>query len=106
MSGKPGGAKWKRVKSACFERDRKRNAPCWICGHGIDYLANNDPQSEGFSLAAWEPDHFYSPLTHPHLAYDPANLRPSHVRCNRKRGQAQRASMNESAALGNLERDW
>lgn len=54
--------------------------PCWICTQPIDYDAPpNHPDS-------FEPDHYYPVSTHPHLANDPANLRASHSKCNRSRG--------------------
>ena len=52
---------------------------CWICGHG---------QSDNI-------DHYYQASTHPHLAYQMWNWRPSHGvkgcptcgrKCNRERG--------------------
>lgn len=56
------------------------NEPCWLCGKPINYdLPPEHPDS--FSL-----DHAYPRNTHPELAEDPANYRPSHLDCNKQRG--------------------
>lgn len=70
--------------SATYQRNRRdlraRREPCWLCGQRIDYRAPaRHPDS-------FEPDHVYPVSTHPHLAEDPGNLRASHMRCNRARG--------------------
>lgn len=36
---------------------------------------------------AWEPDHVLPVATHPELAFDPGNIKPSHCSCNRARGK-------------------
>ncbi|MBO0676827.1 HNH endonuclease [Mycolicibacterium sp. S2-37] len=57
-----------------------RNARCVHCRQPIDYSApRNHPES-------FEADHIYPVKTHPHRAYDPTNLQPSHSKCNRERG--------------------
>lgn len=63
----------------------ERRQPCHACGQRIDYdAAANTPD-------AFEADHLI-PLSdprvkaNPQLAADPANLAPSHHRCNRSRG--------------------
>lgn len=59
---------------------RAINAPCWACGQAIDYEAPaNDPE-------ALDLDHVKPRSKYPHLALDRSNCRPSHVRCNRARG--------------------
>lgn len=57
-----------------------RRLPCHLCGEDIDYAA---PKG---SPTSFEADHYYPLATHPHLAFIPANLRPSHSKCNRSRG--------------------
>ncbi|WP_301149001.1 HNH endonuclease [Mycobacterium simiae] len=70
-------------------------AHCWLCGRAIDYsLAGDHP--EGFNL-----DHAHPVSTHPELAEDPANFRPSHCDCNHRRGN--RAPFIE---LGTPSEDW
>lgn len=70
-----------RVRPRCYERDRKANAACWICGQPIDYHLTDGPD-------CWEPDHYLPRSTHPELAADPRNIRPSHRSCNRRRSDS------------------
>lgn len=59
---------------------KAQNAPCHIGGHPIDYDgAPNEPNS-------FELDHVLPRKTHPHLALDPGNARPSCSKCNRSKG--------------------
>ena len=74
------GHRWRTIKHDFQARCRATNAPCHICHQPINW--NAPPQHP----EAFEPDHYYPRKTHPHLAYDPGNLRPSHSRCNRTRG--------------------
>ena len=69
----------KELKRTFREECRQANLACWICGQPIDYDAA--PQTSN----AFEPDHFYPQSTHPELAEDKSNLRPSHSSCNRSR---------------------
>lgn len=70
-------------------------AGCWLCGKAIDYgLPKDHPE-------AWELDHALPVSTHPELAEDPANFRPSHADCNQRRGD--RAPFIE---LGTPSEDW
>jgi 5-methylcytosine-specific restriction endonuclease McrA len=64
-----------RFKADC----RGRRAVCWRCRQPIDYDA--PPQT----ATAFEADHYHPVATHSHMAYDYANLRPSHAKCNRAR---------------------
>lgn len=74
---------------------RAANAPCWLCGQAIDYDAPaNDPE-------ALDIDHVHPRSTHPHLALDPGNTRPSHCRCNRSKGVGQ-----ARPAVGAVTEDW
>lgn len=75
------GEEWRRLRSKLFKRARETDAPCWICGGRIDYLA------EPGTPNAWEPDHVISPLDRPELAHDVTNIRDSHASCNRRRGR-------------------
>lgn len=68
-------------------------APCHLCAQAISYEPNSsDP---------WELDHFHPRSTHPHLATEPANFRPSHASCNRSRGNADLRPL-----LGQPSEDW
>lgn len=73
-------------------------APCGICGQAIDYFSRpmgvNDPE-------ALEIDHIKSRKTHPHLALDRRNRRPSHGRCNRSKG-----ATSGPLGLGEASEDW
>lgn len=88
--------KWKRVRLACYRRDKGRAAPCWICGQAIDY------QAPAGTPDSWEPDHYIPTSTHPEYGYDPANIRPSHSSCNRSRG----ARDLNADGLGEASRIW
>jgi len=85
-----------KVTAACYRRDRKANAPCWICGQPIDYSVKRSSTDD-----AWEGDHRFPRSTHPELADEPANILPAHRRCNRAR-QA-KAGVTQ---LGTRSRDW
>ena len=76
-----GTRRWQKLRANLLERDRRANAPCWICGQPIDYRA------EPMTPDAWEPDHVLPVATHPELAFDPGNIKPSHCSCNRARGK-------------------
>lgn len=54
--------------------------PCWLDGKPIDYsLPKDHPDS-------WSLDHALPVVDHPELAIDPANFRPAHLDCNKRRG--------------------
>lgn len=90
-----GSRRWHELRARLFDRDRKANAPCWICGQPIDYRAAS------MTPDAWEPDHVQPVATHPDLAFDPGNIRPSHCSCNRSRG-----SRRADASIGKSTRNW
>ena len=81
-----------RFRAQC----EKVGAPCHLCGQPIDYTL-----PDGKSANAFECDHFYPVSTHPQLAYDAANFRPSHMGCNRSRGSAE-----VKPTLGVPSEDW
>ena len=87
---------WRKLRKQCFQRDKANNNPCWICGGKIDYSAK--PSSTPDS---WEPDHRFSVKSHPELAEVPENVLPSHMRCNRAKGD--RAGISN---LGTRSREW
>ena len=87
---------WQRLRVQCYERDRKANAPCHICGQPIDYRLRPSSTPD-----AYEPDHLRDVRKHPELALLPENVAASHRKCNRARGR--KAGVNE---LGNRSRDW
>lgn len=104
--------KWNEVvRPAAYRRDSQAivtlpdgrtevGARCWICGERIDYSAPFG------SAWAWEPDHYVSVNERPDLAYDLANLRPSHSRCNRQRHDGKSAKRPRANDLGAPSRAW
>lgn len=98
MAGRAGRTTqtWRRLRLQCYERDRAKDAPCWICGGRIRYdlPPSSDPD-------AWEPDHRFPVSTHPELAELPENVLPSHRRCNRAKRDRAAVDM-----LGARSREW
>lgn len=96
MSDPRSTPQWKRLRLACYRRDKAANAPCWIGNHAIDYEAapSSTPDS-------YEPDHYFPVKTHPELALVPENIRPACKRHNRERGT--KAGIDN---LGNRSREW
>jgi 5-methylcytosine-specific restriction endonuclease McrA len=89
---RPSGPRWRKLKAEV----RARRGRCCRCGQPIDYrLEWPDPDS--FSV-----DHYPRPLsTHPHLAEDPGNLKPAHLRCNQAAGDR-----GPVPSLGQPSEDW
>lgn len=54
--------------------------PCWLCGKSIDYSLPSDHHD------AWSLDHVHTVSDRLDLACDPANFRPAHLDCNKRRG--------------------
>jgi 5-methylcytosine-specific restriction endonuclease McrA len=78
---------WERLARRYKEYCRIRNLPCHLCirrgdieNAAIDYSAKPN------TAWAFEPDHIKPRSTHPELRLVQGNLAPSHVRCNRQRG--------------------
>ncbi|MDO4539141.1 MAG: hypothetical protein Q4B54_13335 [Coriobacteriales bacterium] len=94
----------KRVREACWRRDRAAGAPCHICVEEgrdgtIDYSLG--PYTRGGDTRAWSPDHLRPRRHWPQLALDPSNIAAAHFSCN--------ASRRDKAAvrpLGRRTRDW
>lgn len=82
----------KRVFRAQCEDD---GLPCWLCGDPIDYTLPY-PHPESFSL-----DHAKTRTAHMELAEDPGNFRPSHLDCNKRRGDR-----DPAPGLGVRSEDW
>lgn len=77
---RPTGHRWRRLKDRFKQDCRNRRAVCYLCRNPIDY------DLVGQSRWAFEADHYHPVHTHPHMAYDYTNLRPSHSCCNRAHG--------------------
>lgn len=104
------GRRWIAVKQAAHRRDSQAvtryadgtvevGARCWICGGRIDYAAK--PQTP----FAYEPDHVEPVERRPDLAYELSNIRPSHCKCNRSRGDGT-VHVGKKKGLGKPSRDW
>ncbi|QDH85095.1 HNH endonuclease [Gordonia phage Dardanus] len=89
------GHRWRTIKSAFRAKCVAAKSVCWLCGQRIDYTLKF-PHPESF-----EPDHYHPVSTHPELAEDPANLRPSHRDCNLRRG-----NKAPTLGLGRQSRKW
>lgn len=69
---------------------------CHICGERIDYTLT--PSSAPLS---WEPDHLIPVSKDPTRELDLTNVAPSHMRCNRQRGNGY-----NDGQLGQRSRIW
>ena len=90
-------ARWPYVRRMAWDRDRKDRALCHICGQPIDYSLR--PSSADIS---WEPDHVIPVSKAPDLELDLSNIKASHRRCNRARGNG----INGENDLGMQSRVW
>lgn len=94
--------RYRVMKKAFREKCASENARCWICGHSIDYrIPYKDPVTGFVNQDAFQLDHLYPRSTHPEMAEDPANFRPSHGSCNNKRSN--KLSMT---GIGQTTRSW
>lgn len=89
--------RWPAVRRMVWNRDRKARAVCHICGQPIDYSL--PPSSAD---VAWEPDHVIPVAKRPDLELDMVNIKASHKRCNRARGDGTNGENN----LGMQSRIW
>jgi 5-methylcytosine-specific restriction endonuclease McrA len=84
------GRPWRRLSAQVKARARN-GEPCWLCGHRIDTrLGPLDPLS--FAV-----DHVI-PLARGGSPHDPSNLRPSHRRCNARKGDREAPAVRTSRA--------
>ena len=104
------GREWRALRTEALRRDStlitrhpdgsvEVGARCWICHEPIDYSLKSP------SPYAWEPDHVIPVDLRPDLEYDLGNLAPSHVHCNRSRGDGTRAK-RAPGELGTPSRRW
>lgn len=73
--------RWRYIRRIAWDRDRKDRAPCHICGQPIDYFLRPSSCDD-----AWEPDHVIPVAKRKDLELDLNNIKASHRRCNRARG--------------------
>lgn len=88
--------RYRLLRKTFREQCEAANAPCWLCTEPIDYRAKQG-EPDAFNL-----DHALSRETHPHLAEDPGNFRPSHETCNKSKGTRLAAGIG----LGQRSRNW
>lgn len=90
-------SRWKYIRRLAWDRDRKARAVCHICEKPIDYSIK--PSS---APLAWEPDHVISVHHNKDLELDLNNVKASHARCNRRRGDG----TNGICEIGQRSRMW
>ena len=89
--------RWPYVRAMAWNRDKKARAVCHICGEPIDYFV--PPSSTPDS---YEPDHIIPVHMRPDLELDITNIKASHRRCNRQRGDG----TNGTNIIGERSRKW
>lgn len=90
-------SRWPYVRRMAWNRDRKDRAPCHICGQPINYFLQPSSCDE-----AYEPDHVIPVSKAPELELDLNNIKASHRRCNRNRGDG----TNGENTIGMQSRIW
>ena len=91
---------WQKVRTRAFERDRKKNVPCQICGRQINYALGMS-STKDYNPQAYEPDHILPVDRHPELELDLVNIQAAHAGCNRSKKN--KAGIN---LLGVQSEDW
>ena len=87
--------RYRNLRAEFREHCADLQLPCWLDGKPIDYdLPSDHPD-------AWSLDHAHPVSERPDLALDPANFRPAHLDCNKRRGN--RAPF---ILLGTPSEDW
>jgi 5-methylcytosine-specific restriction endonuclease McrA len=84
-----------KIRPLAFARDKKADAPCWICGQKIDYLAQISTTPD-----SWEGDHVNA-VANGGEELDLKNVRACHKRCNRVRGAG-----DNNNVIGQQSRIW
>ena len=84
MPSKPGDPRWSAEWKTLRRRLVAAATVCAVCGGLLD--------KHGPARSRWRPsvDHIYPVRTHPHLAFEPSNLRVVHVGCNTRRENTSR----------------
>lgn len=90
-------ARWPYVRRMAWNRDRKARSSCHICGQPINYFLQPSSCDD-----AWEPDHILPVARYPEAELDLNNIRASHRRCNRARGDGTNGENN----VGMQSRIW
>ncbi len=80
-------SRWRTLRNRFKDHCQRVGARChWCVLRGDSEMATIDYNAPANSPYAFEADHVQPVDTHPHLAYEWANLVPSHSRCNRQKG--------------------
>lgn len=90
-------SRWPYVRRMAWDRDRKQRNVCHICNQPINYFLQPSSCDD-----AWEPDHIIPVAKDPSLELDLNNIKASHRRCNRSRGDG----TNGENVLGMQSRMW
>ena len=90
-------SRWPYIRAQAWNRDKKVRAVCHICNEPIDYFV--PPSSTPDS---YEPDHIIPVHMRPDLELDLTNIKASHRRCNRQRGDG----TNGTNVIGERSRKW
>ena len=90
-------SRWPYIRAQAWNRDKKARAVCHICNEPIDYFV--PPSSTPDS---YEPDHVVPVHMRPDLELDLGNIKASHRRCNRQRGDG----TNGTNIIGERSRRW
>ena len=90
-------SRWPYIRAQAWNRDKKARAVCHICNEPIDYFV--PPSSTPDS---YEPDHIIPVHMRPDLELDLTNIKASHRRCNRQRGDG----TNGTNVIGERSRKW
>lgn len=95
--GRPRSRRYKKLKAEFRADCEDKGLPCWLpeCGQPIDYTLKA-PHPDSFSV-----DHAIPVADRPDLAEDPANFRPAHLDCNKRRG-----TDAPTADIGTPSEDW
>ena len=96
-TGMSRSGRWPYVRRLAWDRDRKARAVCHICGQPINYFLQPSSCAD-----AWEPDHVIPVAKDPSLELDLGNIKASHKRCNRSRGDG----TNGENIIGMQSRIW
>ena len=89
--------RWKYIRKLAWNRDSQVRACCWICNEPIDYSVPPSTTPDSY-----EPDHIIPVAKDASKELDLNNIRASHRRCNRGRGDG----TNGTNTIGRRSRVW
>ena len=89
--------RWPYIRRMAYDRDKKNRSVCHICKQPINYFLPPSSCDD-----AYEPDHVVPVSVNPDLELDLSNIKASHRRCNRARGNG----TNGENIIGMQSRIW